>query len=116
MVGGPQYRVGSHRQFALLARRLAAAGTACMRFDYRGMGDSTGDSRTFEHIEHDLRCAIETFVMGVPELEEVANALFAALQSSGAEDAAGLDNEPLLDLEAPEAETIYGREGWTYRY
>ena len=26
VVGGPQYRVGSHRQFVLLARDLAAAG------------------------------------------------------------------------------------------
>jgi dipeptidyl aminopeptidase/acylaminoacyl peptidase len=26
VVGGPQYRVGSHRQFVLLSRELAAAG------------------------------------------------------------------------------------------
>ncbi|HBZ05431.1 MAG TPA: hydrolase 1, exosortase A system-associated, partial [Massilia sp.] len=26
VVGGPQYRAGSHRQFTLLARDLAAAG------------------------------------------------------------------------------------------
>jgi lipoate-protein ligase A len=52
----------------------------------------------------------------VPEREEVANALFAALQTSGAEDAAGLDHEPLLEAEATEAEAIYGSEEWTYRY
>ena len=40
LVGGPQYRVGSHRQFLLLARRLATDGIAAMRFDFRGMGDS----------------------------------------------------------------------------
>ena len=34
VVGGPQYRVGSHRQFVLLARDLAAAGFAVMRFDF----------------------------------------------------------------------------------
>ena len=28
VVGGPQYRVGSHRQFVLLSRALAAAGFA----------------------------------------------------------------------------------------
>ena len=38
IVGGPQYRVGSHRQFVLLSRALAAAGYAVLRFDYRGMG------------------------------------------------------------------------------
>ncbi|MEQ8659382.1 MAG: hydrolase 1, exosortase A system-associated, partial [Gammaproteobacteria bacterium] len=35
IVGGPQTRVGSHRQFVLLARRLAAAGYPVLRFDYR---------------------------------------------------------------------------------
>ena len=29
VVGGPQYRVGSHRQFVLLSRALAAAGAGC---------------------------------------------------------------------------------------
>ena len=33
VVGGPQYRVGSHRQFVLLARALAAAGIPVLRFD-----------------------------------------------------------------------------------
>ena len=37
-VGGPQYRLGCHRQFLLLARALAKAGYPVMRFDYRGMG------------------------------------------------------------------------------
>ena len=46
VVGGPQYRAGSHRQFVHLARRLAGAGIAAMRFDYRGMGDASGDARS----------------------------------------------------------------------
>jgi exosortase A-associated hydrolase 1 len=71
VVGGPQYRAGSHRQFTLLARELAAAGICSMRFDYRGMGDSTGSLRSFEHIEQDLRCAIDTFAAQVPALEQV---------------------------------------------
>jgi alpha/beta superfamily hydrolase len=45
IVGGPQYRAGSHRQFTLLARSLAEQGFAVLRFDYRGMGDSTGAMR-----------------------------------------------------------------------
>ena len=61
VVGGPQYRVGSHRQFTLLARELAARGTPVLRFDYRGMGDSQGGVRPFEDIDDDLRAAIDHF-------------------------------------------------------
>lgn len=71
VVGGPQYRAGSHRQFTLLARHLAIQGTAVMRFDYRGMGDSEGEARTFEDIGDDIRQAIDAFHAQVPELREV---------------------------------------------
>jgi len=59
IVGGPQYRAGSHRQFVLLARALAAAGHAVLRFDYRGMGDSSGEQRTFENVQADVAAAID---------------------------------------------------------
>lgn len=71
VVGGPQYRAGSHRQFTLLARDLAAAGIPAMRFDYRGMGDSEGDLQTFENVDDDLRAAIDRFCAEVPGLQEV---------------------------------------------
>jgi exosortase A-associated hydrolase 1 len=71
VVGGPQYRVGSHRQFVLLARALAAAGTPAMRFDYRGMGDSEGEFRGFEAIGDDIAAAIGAFRAHVAGLEEV---------------------------------------------
>lgn len=71
VVGGPQYRVGSHRQFTLLARHLAAGGTPVMRFDCRGMGDSEGRPRTFEGMEEDIRCAIDTFLNEVPALNKL---------------------------------------------
>ena len=58
IVGGPQYRAGSHRHFALLARALARAGIPVLRFDYRGMGDSEGEVRTFEAVDDDLAAAI----------------------------------------------------------
>ncbi len=71
VVGGPQYRVGSHRQFTLLARSLAEQGIAAMRFDYRGMGDSEGAARTFEAVEEDLRAAVDHFLLAVPAIKEV---------------------------------------------
>jgi exosortase A-associated hydrolase 1 len=71
VVGGPQYRAGSHRQFTLLARSLAARGIPVMRFDYRGMGDSQGEARGFEAIGDDLRAAIDAFTGAVPGLREV---------------------------------------------
>ena len=71
VVGGPQYRVGSHRQFLLLARRLAAAGVPAFRFDYRGMGDSGGAQRDFERVSEDIRAAVDAFQEECPGLQEV---------------------------------------------
>jgi exosortase A-associated hydrolase 1 len=71
VVGGPQYRVGSNRQFTLLARSLALQGIAAMRFDYRGMGDSQGEPRTFDDVDADLRAAIDAFIQAVPGMQEV---------------------------------------------
>jgi exosortase A-associated hydrolase 1 len=59
IVGGPQYRVGSHRQFTLLSRAVAESGVPVLRFDYRGMGDSEGERRTFESIDRDVATAID---------------------------------------------------------
>ena len=58
VVGGPQYRVGSHRQFVELGRALAKAGVPVFRFDVRGMGDSQGEPQGFEHQRDDIDAAI----------------------------------------------------------
>ncbi len=71
VVGGPQYRAGSHRQFTLLARYLANQGIPVMRFDSRGMGDSEGDTRTFENTNDDIQSAINSFFKEVTSLHEV---------------------------------------------
>jgi len=72
VVGGPQYRIGSHRQFVLLSRSLMDEGVASLRFDYRGMGDSDGKQHTFEEIEEDIRIAIDQLFMNCPNLKTVA--------------------------------------------
>lgn len=59
IVGGPQYRVGSHRQFVQLSRALAREGIPSLRFDYRGMGDSEGDKQPFDDINDDIRAACD---------------------------------------------------------
>jgi exosortase A-associated hydrolase 1 len=71
VTGGPQYRAGSHRQFTLLARQLAEQGIASLRFDYRGMGDSEGEMRTFEQVHEDLSAASDTLIQRIPEVLHV---------------------------------------------
>lgn len=72
VVGGPQYRIGSHRQFVLLARALAAAGHAVLRFDCRGMGDSTGAAPGFDAIDADIGAAIGALQAACPMVQKVA--------------------------------------------
>jgi exosortase A-associated hydrolase 1 len=59
VVGGAQYRAGSHRQFILLARALATAGYPALRFDHRGAGDATGAMRVFTDLDDDIAAAID---------------------------------------------------------
>jgi exosortase A-associated hydrolase 1 len=71
VVGGPQYRVGSHRHFVQLARTLAEAGFACLRFDHSGMGDSPGPVPNFEALDDDIAAALDTFMREQSHLEGV---------------------------------------------
>lgn len=71
LVGGRQYRAGSHRQFVLLARRLAGAGHSVFRFDFRGMGDSDGAPRSFEDVDEDIAQAIAAFQAQCPTVRRV---------------------------------------------
>ena len=61
VVGGPQYRIGSHRQFVQMCRAAAQSGITAFRFDVRGMGDSSGASRSFEDVGSDITRAVDFF-------------------------------------------------------
>ncbi len=56
--GGNELRSGAHRGMAMLAQRLAAQGMAILRFDRRGVGDSTGDNRGFDASGPDIAAAL----------------------------------------------------------
>lgn len=71
VVGGPQYRVGSHRQFLLLARALSAQGSPVLRFDYRAMGDADGAGVDFADVDTDIAAAIDQFFERMPQLQGV---------------------------------------------
>ena len=71
VVGGPQYRVGSHRQFVKLSRYLSAHQVPSMRFDSRGMGDSSGEKLAFYQQDEDISQAITAFFRHCPNLQQV---------------------------------------------
>lgn len=71
VVGGAQYRAGSHRQFTQLARFLAEAGFPVLRFDLPGMGDSPGDLPSFEDTAPHIAAAIDGFQQQHPGVEHV---------------------------------------------
>lgn len=71
VVGGPQYRVGSHRQFVLLARELASQGIPVLRFDHSGMGDSDGATAGFEQLDMQIRVAVDALLRDSPGVSEV---------------------------------------------
>ena len=71
VVGGAQYRAGSHRQFVLLARCLADAGFPVLRFDHRGLGDSSGERLPFDAIQDDIGVAVDTLQQQCPSVQRV---------------------------------------------
>ena len=71
VVGGAQYRTGSHRQFTQLARFLAAAGFPVLRFDLPGMGDSPGELPSFEDTAPHIAAAINGFQEQHPGVQRV---------------------------------------------
>jgi len=71
IAGGPQYRAGVGRNMVKMSRELSTLGVAILRFDHRGLGDSGGQFRGFEHTGDDLQCAVDALRAEVPEVGEV---------------------------------------------
>ncbi|PHZ86046.1 hydrolase 1, exosortase A system-associated [Paremcibacter congregatus] len=72
VVGGPQYRIGAHRQYVHMARHAAREGIPAMRFDYSGVGDSQGTYPGFEQVAPDIHSAIDAFLHQCPQIKTVA--------------------------------------------
>lgn len=71
VTGGTQVRIGSHRSFERLSAGLAAAGFPCLRFDRRGVGDSSGDDPGWRGSGPDIAAAADAFRRLRPELSRI---------------------------------------------
>jgi len=71
LVGGPQYRAGSHRQYVSLARAWSARGIPVLRFDHAGAGDSDGLPEQDGPQGADIRSVLDIFFEQVPQMDRV---------------------------------------------
>ena len=69
--GGNEPRMGAHRGMALLAQRVAAAGWPVLRFDRRGVGDSSGENGGWSSSAPDLAAAVATFRREAPHVDRL---------------------------------------------
>ncbi len=111
--GGNELRSGPWGSQARLAQLIATAGFPVMRFDRRGVGDSSGDNAGFEASAADIAAALRAFRSHVPTLRRVVafgncDAASALMLAGGAGcDALVLANpwtfEPEADADAGQA-------------
>lgn len=80
VAGGPQFRVGAHRQFVSLAGRLTSQGYPVMRFDLRGMGDSSGQYLGYQQSRPDIKAAVDGLLRDQPQLQRIV--LFGECESA----------------------------------
>ncbi len=71
IAGGPQYRAGVGRNMVYMARDLSAKGVAVLRFDHRGLGDSSGEFGGFEQTKADIQAAVDALRKELPALKHV---------------------------------------------
>jgi len=65
-------RLGPHRMFVKMARRLTEQGGSCLRFDFRGRGESDGETRgsTIRGMASDANAAV-AFLQNVVQIKKV---------------------------------------------
>jgi len=71
VTGGSQTRIGSHRMYENLAKRLSENSISCFRFDRRGVGDSAGEDPGFEGSGPDIQAALAAFRAEAPAVAHI---------------------------------------------
>ena len=115
VTGGNELRCGPYGSHAALADKIATAGFPVLRYDRRGVGDSSGDNLGFANSADDIAAAIAAFRAARPRLRHIvaygncdaASALMLA-QGQGC-DALVLANPWTFEAE-PEAKTDHWAE------
>ena len=115
VTGGNELRCGPFGSHADIADKIATAGFPVMRFDRRGVGDSSGANQGFAASAADIAAALAAFRAACPRLKRIvaygncdaASALMLA-QGQGC-DALVLANPWTLELE-PDAEHEHSAE------
>lgn len=69
--GGNEIRSGAYAGQAAMAQHFQRLGYPVFRFDRRGIGDSEGENRGFEHSADDIAAALETFRSLAPQLRNI---------------------------------------------
>lgn len=69
--GGNETRAGAFSGQAQLAARIAAAGFPVLRFDRRGVGDSTGENRGFRESREDITAVLAAFRERCPQVGRI---------------------------------------------
>lgn len=115
--GGNETRAGAFAGQAQLAASIAAAGYPVLRFDRRGVGDSSGNNAGFRDGAEDIAAALAAFRRQQPQVRRVVafgncDAASALLLAGGAGcDALALANPWTFDAEQaePDAQSIRRR-------
>jgi exosortase A-associated hydrolase 1 len=71
VTGGNELRCGPYGSHAELAAKISAAGFPVMRFDRRGVGDSSGYNGSFAASADDIGAAITAFRSTLPKLKSI---------------------------------------------
>ena len=71
VTGGNELRCGPYGSHAELADKIAGAGFPVLRFDRRGVGDSSGDNLGFAASADDIAAAIAAFRAARPRLKRI---------------------------------------------